>query len=410
MKTRQTVLCVVAAVALWQPAASAGAPPQAGAATLTVTGGLPPQPGAANPLAGRPVTLLKQSFEQFLRKDGIWEGPPGGQKVHPLLGWVSTCVTGQADVCSYPFHQMPSSIAGSIKLDAQGRGSFQGVPPGTYYVLAFTGISDGNGKLQPVVWDARVDLRPGANAVTLDLRNITPLDAAQALMRAQAPAARTAQPTGGAPGATAAADPSIAKAKAAKIDLGVFGITLGEPVRLPKCAMDIGTAMNIPPQQSCLLDLSGGITGDILNLTEMLIPGAAKQAKLTDTNEMTVRLDSDHCPDWVVEARRATVLLHDGVVVAIAVNTRGRSVEKAVNAELNSKYGPPTRAALGRITPDVGNAFDVRDPEWILPGLRVEYRPVWHGDGEVNTRIGWVRVITESAYQRLNNKPVKRKM
>lgn len=200
-------------------------------------------------------------------------------------------------------------------------------------------------------------------------------------------------------------DPSIAKAKAAKVDLTAFGLTFGEAVSLPECTdqlLKLDTRMCIPglaPNAAAALDFLNAI-----------LPGALEGGTV-DPNVMQVRLDEDHCPSWVVPGCDAQILLHDGVLVAIAVSTNGRRVENSVNAELRSKYGPASGVKLGRITPDVGNAFDVRDPEWNLPGLRVEYQVVLHNEEQgVNTSIGWVRVITESAYQRLVNKPVKKKM
>jgi len=45
------------------------------------------------------------------------------------------------------------------------------VPPGTYYVFAVTRHNN-----QTILWDLRVDLKPGANAVTIDQRNDTPVN------------------------------------------------------------------------------------------------------------------------------------------------------------------------------------------------------------------------------------------
>lgn len=200
-------------------------------------------------------------------------------------------------------------------------------------------------------------------------------------------------------------DPSIAKAKAAKVDLTAFGLTFGDPVQLPQCAdqlLSLDKRMCIPglaPNAAAALDFLNAI-----------MPGALDGGKV-DPNVLQVRLDEDHCPSWVASGCDAQLLLHEGVLVAIAVSTNGRRVENSVNAELRDKYGPASGVRLGRITPDVGNAFDVHDPEWNLPGLHIEYQVVLHNEEQgVNTSMGWVRVITESAYQRLVNKPVKKKM
>lgn len=57
-----------------------------------------------------------------------------------------------------------------------GAAIFQAVPPGSYYVAALTALNQ-----QVLVWDLRVDLKSGANAVAIDSNNITPMDAEQAL-------------------------------------------------------------------------------------------------------------------------------------------------------------------------------------------------------------------------------------
>lgn len=200
-------------------------------------------------------------------------------------------------------------------------------------------------------------------------------------------------------------DTSIAKARAAKVDLTAFGLKFGEPVQLPEC----DDQMLGLDKRMCIPGLAANAAA-ALDFLKAILPGGL-EGGTADPNILQVRLDVDHCPSWVVQACEAQILLHDGVLVAIAVSTNGRRVENSVNAELRGKYGPASGVKLGRITPDVGNAFDVRDPEWNLPGLRVEYQVVLHNEEQgVNTSIGWVRVITESAYQRLVNKPIKKKM
>jgi hypothetical protein len=88
-----------------------------------------------------------------------------------------------------------------------------------------------------------------------------------------------------------------------------------------------------------------------------------------------------------------------------------RKVENSANAELRAKYGPPKLISNGKITPDVGNAFEVHEPVWMSRGIRVEYQVVVHNeDVGVDIRSGWVRIMSETTYDRLVNKPVKRKL
>jgi hypothetical protein len=52
-----------------------------------------------------------------------------------------------------------------------GNGKIATLPAGTYYLFGFA-IDN----RQPMMWDVRVDLKPGPNAITLDRRNATLLN------------------------------------------------------------------------------------------------------------------------------------------------------------------------------------------------------------------------------------------
>src|SRR5712691_9626502 len=67
-------------------------PQQTGTAVLSVASGFATQSGAVNPLAGRSLVLFKESFENFLRRKGMFQGPPGSTvKVSPLAAWAYAC-------------------------------------------------------------------------------------------------------------------------------------------------------------------------------------------------------------------------------------------------------------------------------------------------------------------------------
>lgn len=199
MKARTVVLSIAAAATLLQAFVNPGrtswaAPgstfgggsPQTGTAVLTVTSGFAAQPGAVNPLAGKPLVLFRESFAAFLKRKGMFQGPPGAPAKLPPLGvWAYSCQTG-SPACKQALYEMRPLSAGEAKTDAAGRATLPGVPPGTYYLFS---LAPHDGRL--LVWDLRVDLKPGSNAVSLDQHNSAPLDAEQA--RAQAPAAEAAQ-------------------------------------------------------------------------------------------------------------------------------------------------------------------------------------------------------------------------
>jgi hypothetical protein len=145
---------------------------QTGNAVLSVTSGFATQPETVNPLAGKTLVLFKESFGGFLRRKGMFQGPPGSSvKVSPLAAWVYACTT-QSPVCQQALYEArPNSVA-EARMDQSARATLPGVPPGTYYLFAVAGY---NKKF--LVWDLRVDLKAGANSVTLDQRNTATLDA-----------------------------------------------------------------------------------------------------------------------------------------------------------------------------------------------------------------------------------------
>jgi hypothetical protein len=188
MKTKPTLLVVIVVVALLQAAtnlshtgiagtrlgsiSTRAVPQQRGIAVLSVASGFATQPGTANPLAGSPVVLFKESFENFLRRTGMFQAPPGSTATaSPLAAWAYACKTG-SPVCKQALYETQPNWVGDVKMDLNGRATLPGVPAGIYYVFAVA-----NYNKQFLVWDLRVDLKPGANSITLDQRNTAPLDA-----------------------------------------------------------------------------------------------------------------------------------------------------------------------------------------------------------------------------------------
>jgi hypothetical protein len=192
----------------------------------------------------------------------------------------------------------------------------------------------------------------------------------------------TAQPSGG-------PDASIAKARAAKVDTKVFGIPLGEPLRLPVCEP---------------LDAVGGGSATCLfeqpfrELTAAFLGPLGLEA---DPSQVTVMLAKASCPAWAAQCQ-FTGTLHEGLLVAIAIATHGRGPEQKILSDLRAKYGQPTGFEVHTITPSAGEPYKVHNPVWAgLPGLHVEYTVVGTGgEGVLRTDQGLVRVETERAYRR----------
>jgi hypothetical protein len=138
---------------------TAGAP--AGNAVLTVTSGLPGQAGGANPLAGHTFVLLNQSYEAVLAGAGI-QAPPG---VSPVKGYLAACANNQP-ACQAGVAATNSSTISGVKANASGKAQLPGVPPGTYYFFCLGAYNN-----QLYKWDFQVQLKSGANSVTLDQKN-----------------------------------------------------------------------------------------------------------------------------------------------------------------------------------------------------------------------------------------------
>jgi hypothetical protein len=137
-----------------------------GNATLSIVSGVPTQSGTPNPLAGRPYLLLRWSYADSLAKGGVTV--PAG--ISPYKYGGSACGTNSPD-CPKVKAAISASAASAVRADANGAGTFPGVPPGTYYLM----ISAVYNK-QPYVWGQAVQIHAGANSLALDLRSATPLN------------------------------------------------------------------------------------------------------------------------------------------------------------------------------------------------------------------------------------------
>jgi hypothetical protein len=136
-----------------------------GNAVLSVIPGLPAQPGAPNPLAGRPYVLLRSRYADAIAKGGV--SVPLGVSPYVYVG--TTCGNRTPD-CQKIMDAIKADAASSVRADANGRGTFPGVPPGVYYLMISTVYNS-----KPFAWGQAVQLKPGANSVTLDLSNATPI-------------------------------------------------------------------------------------------------------------------------------------------------------------------------------------------------------------------------------------------
>jgi hypothetical protein len=137
-----------------------------GNATLSIVSGFPGQTGAPNPLAGRPYVLLRNSYANVLANGGV--SVPSAVSPYSYAG--TACANKSPD-CTKISDAVKSDAASAVRGDANGAGTFPGVPPGTYYLMISARYNN-----QTLVWGQAVQLKAGSNSLTLDQRNAIPIN------------------------------------------------------------------------------------------------------------------------------------------------------------------------------------------------------------------------------------------
>jgi hypothetical protein len=85
--------------------------------------------------------------------------------------YVATACGSRTPDCQKAMDAIKASAVSAVRADANGRGTFPGVAPGTYYLMISTRYNN-----QGLTWGQPVQLKPGANSITLDQRNATPIN------------------------------------------------------------------------------------------------------------------------------------------------------------------------------------------------------------------------------------------
>jgi hypothetical protein len=137
-----------------------------GNATLTVVSGFRAPAGTPNPLAGRPLVLLRHNYAVALANGGI--AVPQGMSPYRYVG--SICTSRTPD-CVKIMDAVKADAASAVRADANGNGTFPGVPPGTYYLQISARYNN-----QPLSWSQAVVLKAGSNSITLDQSNGVPIN------------------------------------------------------------------------------------------------------------------------------------------------------------------------------------------------------------------------------------------
>lgn len=138
-----------------------------GNATLSIASGLPPQAGAPNALAGHPYILLRESYTDAMAKGGIVV--PAGTS--PYMFVANACGPNRTPDCAKINAAISASAISAARADANGSVTLPGVPPGTYYLMISARFNN-----QGYAWGQAVQLKPGANSITLDQKNAVPIN------------------------------------------------------------------------------------------------------------------------------------------------------------------------------------------------------------------------------------------
>jgi hypothetical protein len=138
----------------------------AGDAVLTILSGLPAPPGIPNALASHPYILLREEVATIVRKSGV--AIPPGMSPEKVMG--TACANRTPD-CQTIQNALKAEKAAITFSDGTGKGTFPGVPAGSYYLMIATRYNN-----QGLRWGFKVDLKSGPNSVTLDQSNGVPVN------------------------------------------------------------------------------------------------------------------------------------------------------------------------------------------------------------------------------------------
>jgi hypothetical protein len=142
------------------PAGNPTAAPTGGTSLRIATG-----PGVANLLAGKTLMVMKEDLEGILARAGISAAPATSR----VATWAHACERSPSDpICQQGVNGFRGYVVAVAKFDPSGTAAFNNIPAlGTFYVIADTSYS------HHLIWSVRVDLKAGANSVTLDEQNTT---------------------------------------------------------------------------------------------------------------------------------------------------------------------------------------------------------------------------------------------
>jgi hypothetical protein len=172
-------------------------------------------------------------------------------------------------------------------------------------------------------------------------------------------------------------------------DRSVFGIVLGEALRLPMCPI--------------MAQALGAVAETCRGVEDIPLPFGNQPSsgveRVPGVERVTVVLSRDRCPDWVIECKVSVVTQH-GHPVAMSFKTLHANSRSSLLGKLTKKYGEPDPADPADTTRcqfDAGDGVQVRT--WTSPDLFVRYR----AHGLADCLHGSVEISTD-AYQALHRR------
>lgn len=125
----------------------------------TVSGKFSPVP------AGTQVWLTTQNPDANLVKAGF-APDPGSQPIEKLFAACKVAQGGSQEGCSRGMHAMLAGALGVARTDGAGHAQTGAVAPGRYYLVSFVPYQG-----HSLMWHMPVDMKAGANSVTLEPQN-----------------------------------------------------------------------------------------------------------------------------------------------------------------------------------------------------------------------------------------------
>jgi len=134
--------------------------------TLSFETGLVLRSGDVKPVARGTFNLLDTSLEKILADSGFSSDLSAfalnsiQSRIDRLRGATVTSFDREMDA-------IKPHIVSSTTTDFSGKGQFPAVKPGIYYVMYLGEVGPNT-----ILWNVKVDLKPGQNSVTLDNNNL----------------------------------------------------------------------------------------------------------------------------------------------------------------------------------------------------------------------------------------------